>query len=241
VQKIFESYHLDAIYYHLNLVFEFLKLEYYNHYKVYRQAEKYFEEVNDACANLMVNYSTFTFPSQFLISKIERHLRNGTEAELYEENETVFEDYEVDSLDVPKHIVYTIYRAIACYYADKFDEAAKLINNLLNEISLKKYPYAQLEIKSLLALQYVLMRDYELFNQLSNSIQRQIRLFGKDSCENIMLFLKILKIATSEAKKEKAKKITALIPRLGSTTTGYFAATRLIKLDDKFVRLLTDI
>src|SRR5882762_10049506 len=29
VQKIFESYHLDSIYYHMNLVFEFLKLEYY--------------------------------------------------------------------------------------------------------------------------------------------------------------------------------------------------------------------
>ena len=62
-----------------------------------------------------------------------------------------------------------------------------------------------LEIKSLLALQYTLMKDFELFNQLSNSIQRQIRLSGKDSCENIQLFLKILKIATSEAKKEKSK------------------------------------
>jgi len=241
VQKIFESYHLDSIYYHLNLVFEFLKLEYYNHYKVYRQAEKYFEEVNDACANLLVNYSAYTFPAQFLISKIERHLRNGTEAELYAENETVFEDYEVDPLDVPKHIIYVLYRALSCYYVDKFDEAARMINNLLNEVSLKKYPYAQLEIKSLLALQYVLLKDYELFNQLSNSIQRQIRLFGKDSCENIMLFLKILKIATSEAKKEKAKKITSLIPRLSATTVGYFAPTKLIKLDDKFVKLLTEI
>lgn len=241
VQKIFESYHLDSIYYHLNLVFEFLKLEYYNHYRVYRQAEKYYEEVNDAAANLLVNYSTYTFPAQFLISKIERHLRNGTEAELYGENETVFEDFEVDSQDVPKHIIYVLYRALSCYYVDKFDEAAKLINNLLNEVSLKKYPYAQLEIKSLLALQYVLLKDYELFNQLSNSIQRQIRLFGKDSCENIMLFLKILKIATSEAKKEKAKKIGALIPRLTSTTVGYFAPTRLIKLDEKFVKMLTEI
>ncbi len=241
VQKIFESYHLDSIYYHLNLVFEFLKLEYYNHYKVYRQAEKYFEEVNDACANLLVNYSTYTFPAQFLISKIERHLRNGTETELYAENETVFEDYEVDPQDVPKHIIYVLYRALSCYYVDKFDEAAKLINNLLNEVSLKKYPYAQLEIKSLLALQYVLLKDYELFNQLSNSIQRQIRLFGKDSCENIMLFLKILKIATSEAKKEKAKKISSLIPRLQATTVSYFAPTRLIKLDEKFIKMLPEI
>ncbi len=240
VQKIFESYHLDAIYYHLNLVFEFLKLEYYNHYKVYRQAEKYYEEVNDACANLMVNYSTFTFPAQFLISKLERHLRTGTEVELYAENESIFLDYEVDMMDVPKHIIYIVYRAISSYYVGKFDESAKLINGLLNDVSLKKYPYAQLEIKTLLALQYTLMRDFELFNQLSNSIQRQIRLFGKESCENIQLFLKILKIATSEAKKEKAKKITAVIPRLSTLSVHYFAPTKLIKLDDKFVSLLTD-
>lgn len=240
VQKIFESYHLDAIYYHLNLVFEFLKLEYYNHYKVYRQAEKYYEEVNDACANLMVNYSTFTFPSQFLISKIERHLRTGMEADLYAENESIFLDYEVDMLDIPKHIIYVVYRALSSYYVGKYDEAAKLINGLLNDVSLKKYPYAQLEIKTLLALQYTLLRDFELFNQLSNSIQRQIRLFGKDSCENIQLFLKILKIATSEAKKEKAKKISSVIPRLSTLQVSYFAPTKLIKLDDKFISLLTD-
>jgi hypothetical protein len=240
VQKIFESYHLDSIYYHLNLVFEFLKLEYYNHYKVYRQAEKYYEEVNDACANLMVNYSTFTFPSQFLISKIERHLRTGMEPELYAENESIFLDYEVDILDVPKHIIYIVYRALSAYYMGKFDEAAKLINGLLNDVSLKKYPYAQLEIKTLLALQYTLLRDFELFNQLSNSIQRQIRLFGKDSCENIQLFLKILKIATSEAKKEKAKKISSVIPRLSTLQVNYFAPTKLIKLDEKFINLLTD-
>ena len=240
VQKMFESYHLDAIYYHLNLVFEFLKLEYYNHYKVYRQAEKYYEEVNDACSNLLVNYTTFTFPAQFLISKIERNLRNATEADLYAENETVFEDFEVDTQDIPKHIVYILYRALSCYYADKYDEAAKLINNLLNEVSLKKYPFIQLEIKSLLALQYVLLKDYELFNQLSNSIQRQIRLFGKDACENILLFLKVLKISTSEAKKEKAKKISALVPRLATIQVNYFAPTRLVKLDDKFIRLLTE-
>ena len=241
VQKIFESYHLDAIYYHLNLVFEFLKLEYYNHYKVYRQAEKFYEEVNDAGANLMVNYTTYTFPAQFLISKMERHLRTGNEAELGGENDSMFLDFEIDTQDVPKHIVYTIYRALSCHYADKHEEAARLINGLLNEVSLKKYPYAQLEIKSLLALQYTLLKDYELFNQLSNSIQRQIRLFGKDTCENIQLFIKILKIATSEAKKEKAKKINAIIPRFTATEVKYFSPTKLIKMDEKLVGKLTEV
>ncbi len=151
-------------------------------------------------------------------------MRTGTEAELYPENEAIFLDYEIDMMDIPKHIIYVVYRAISCYYVGKFEEAAKLINGLLNEVSLKKYPYAQLEIKSLLALQYTLMRDFELFNQLSNSIQRQIRLSEKDSCENIQLFLKILKIATSEAKKEKAKKIKRVIPRLNAINCRLFCS-----------------
>jgi hypothetical protein len=240
VQKIFESYSLDSIYYHLNLVFEFLKLEYYNHYKVYRQAEKYFEEVNDAAGNLLTNYATYTFPAQFLISKLERHLRLNTEAELYAENDNLFADYEPDILDIPRHVIFITYKALSAYYADKFDEAAKLINNLLNEVSLKKYPITQLEIKSLLALQYVLLRDYELFNQLANSIQRQIRLIGKDACENIQLFIKILKIAVSEAKREKAKKINAVIPKLQAVKTNYFAPTLLVRLDEKLVKNLTE-
>ncbi len=241
VQKIFESYHLDGIYYHMNLVFEFLKLEYYNHYKVYRQAERYYEEVNDAGANLMVNYNTFSFPAQFLISKMERHLRLGTEADLLQENESMFLDLEIDTLDVPKHIIYITYRALSFHYADKHEEAARLINNLLNEVSLKKYPFAQLEIKSFLALQYTLLNDYELFSQLSNSIQRQIRMFGKDSCENVQLFIKILKIATSEAKKDKGRKINAIVPKLNATTVPYFAPTKLIKWDAKLIDKLTSI
>jgi hypothetical protein len=84
------------------------------------------------------------------------------------------------------------------------------------------------------------MQDYELFNQLANSIQRQIRMFGKDACENIQLFIKILKISVSEAKKEKAKKIALIIPKMSTQKVNYFAPTLLAKLDDTLVRKLTE-
>jgi hypothetical protein len=240
-QKIFETYNLDPLYFHLNLVFEFLRLEYYNHYKVYRQAEKYFEEVNDAASNLLVNYPTLTFSVQFFVSKLERSLRLGTEKELYSENERIFADIEADTMDIPKHLIYITYRALGCYYVEKYEEAAKLINSLINDVSLKKYPFAQMEVKALLALQYCLLRDFELFNQHSNSIQRQIRMFGKDECGNVLLFLKILKIATSEAKKDKPKKIASLIPKFKDIKVSYFAPTALINMDEEFVRKLTAI
>jgi len=241
VQKIFDTYHLDPLYYHLDLLIEFLKVEYYNHYRVYRQLEKHFEEVNDAASNLIVNYSFYTFPCRFLLTKLERHLRLGTEKELVAENEALFTDLEPDFLDIPHHTVTTVYRALGFYYVERFEEAAKLLNNLLGDVNLKKYPFVQMEVKAVLALQYCLLRDFELFNQYSSSVQRQIRLFGKDDCKNVLLFLKILKIATSEAKKNKPKKIAAVIPKFQAEKVQYFSPTFYIRMDEKFILNLTEI
>jgi len=229
---------MDSIYYHLNLVFEFLKLEYYNHYKVYRKAEKYFEEVNDAVTNILTNYSQFTFPGQFLDTKIKRHLRLGLETEMYEEDKLMFEDYEPDMQDTPKYLYYVMYRALSCYYAGNYNESARWINNLLNEVSLKKYPLVHLEIKVILALQYCLLNDYDLFNQLINSIQRQIRILGKENCEHISLFSKMLKISISEVKQEKAEKIKPLIDRFNQLEIKMYAPTTLIRMDEEFINKL---
>ena len=95
-----------------------------------------------------------------------------------------------------------------------------------------------MEIKALLCLQYCLLKDIDLYNQLSNSVQRNIRMIGKDACENVLTFLKILKIAVSEAKKEKQKKIMALIPKLKAISVNYFAPTYFIRMDEKFVARL---
>jgi hypothetical protein len=239
VEKIFESYSLDAIYYHLNLVFEFLKLEYYNHYGVYRKAEKYFEEVNDAISNLLTNYTQYTYPAQFLITKVNRHIRFETVNQMYEENENLFTEYEFDTQDVPNYVTYSLYHAISCYYVEKYSEASRWINKLLNEISLKKYPLVLLEIKIVLALQYCLMRDYELFNQLINSIQRHIRLVGKDKCEHIQLLSKILKISISEKRKNKEQKIRSLLSKFNDINTSHFTPCKLIRVDEDFVERLS--
>jgi hypothetical protein len=221
------------------LVFEFLKLEYYTHYKVYKKAEKYFDEVNDAVSTLLTNYSLYTYPSQFLFTKVNRHMRSDTEHLMYEENDGLFQDFEIDTNDLPKYISYVTYRALSCYYANKYDEASKWINNLLNDLSLKRFPQAQLEVKLLLALQYCLLNDYELFSQLLNSIQRQIRILGKDNCERMLLFTKILKTSLYDSKNGKAAKIRSLVEKLAKTHEKGFSITNYIKMDEGFINRLT--
>ncbi len=235
VEKTFEEFNRDSIYFNLNIVFEFLNFEYYNHYKVFRKAERYFDEVNFNTALLLSNYNLYTFPPQFLLSKIDRAVRLEVEGQLYEENKTLFADYESDLNDVPRQIIYVMYRAMSCFYAEKYDEAARFLNNLLNELSLKKYPQAQIEIKLFLALQYCIFNDYDLFNQCVNSIQRSIRISEKESMDHVQIFIKIMKTALGDNKKTKPGKIKSLIDKLRFVEINHFSAIRHIKMDEKFI------
>jgi hypothetical protein len=238
VETIFEQYHLDSIYYHLKLVFEYLKLEYYSRTNNYRKSEKHYDEVYEQATTLLTNYNLYTFTPQFLLSQLEREGRLEKENGLYEENKALFEDFEIDKNNIPQYIIYIVYRAISCYYADKYDEAARYINNMLNDLSLKKMPFTQLEIKLFLALQYCLMKDYDLFNQLINSIQRQVRLLGKENCAHILVFTKILKTSLNDIKKSKPTKIQGYINKLKKVSPPHFSPLKYIKLDDDFINRL---
>jgi hypothetical protein len=238
VESIFEQYHLDSIYYHLKLVFEYLKLEYYSRTANHRKAEKHYDEVYEQATTLLTNYNLYTFTPQFLLSLLERQGRMEKENNLYEENKALFEDFEIDKNNVPQYIIYIVYRAISCYYADKYDESARYINNMLNDLSLKKMPFTQLEIKLFLALQYCLMKDYDLFNQLINSIQRQVRLLGKENCTHILVFTKILKTSLNDIKKSKPAKIQGYINKLKKVSPPHFTPLKYIKLDEDFINRL---
>lgn len=238
VNGIIETYGQDTTYYHLRTVFEFLKYEYFVHYHLYAPAEKHYNEVNDYASILLTNYGFYTFSPRFLFSKIERNYRLNNLQDLYEENKVLFVDYENDMFDVGRYLIYMSYRAVGCFFIEKYDEASKWLNNLLNELSLKKYPEAQVEVKILLALQYCLMRDEELFNQLINSIQRQVRILGKEDCEHITLFIKIMKSSLNEKGKSRFNKISLMLEKLKGKKIEGFSALNLLKLDDKFIQQL---
>lgn len=84
-----------------------------------------------------------------------------------------------------------------------------------------------------------MVRDYDLFNQLINSIQRQIRLLGKDACEHVVIFTKMLKISISDSKKNKKSKIENLAEKIKNIELDYFTPTLLVKIDEDFIDSLS--
>ena len=132
-------------------------------------------------SSLLTNYSLYTASPNFLLSKLNYHLKNKTQTTIYEENKGIFEDFEINKKNINEYLIYILYRSISCYHSDKYEEAAKWLNQFLNDASIKKYPYIYMETKLVLAYQYCLLKDQDLFGQLVNSIQRQIRLLGKEN------------------------------------------------------------
>lgn len=238
VEKIFEQYYLDSLYFNIKLVFEFLKLEYYSHYKIFRKSEKYYHEINEQVNLFFSSYNLFTYPPQFLVTKLQRSYRTNTETELYEENKVLFADYESNSCDIASHTIYYSYRAISCFYAKKYDEAIRYLNNLQSEINTKKGFYAQIEIKTLLALQYYMIENQDALNQTINGVQRQLRLSESESNEHIQVFIKILKSGSLENKTLKLAKIKAYLERLRGMNISHYSPIMSLNLSDDFIKII---
>ncbi|TAH25257.1 MAG: hypothetical protein EAZ07_07635 [Cytophagales bacterium] len=235
VEKIFEQYYLDATYYHLKVVFEFLKLQYYTHNNQFRKAEKYYDEINNSMNHLITNFNLFSFSPYLMLLKLERHYRLETENTLYEENKILFEDFEIDKNNIPQYIIYASYRAICCFNIGKYEEASRWLNNLLNDLSLKKHPQTLVEIKVFLSLQYCMTRDLELFNQLINSIQRQVRIIGKENCLHVLYLIKIMKTIINEYKKGKTPKVNYFLSKINKNKPQHFSPINYIQIDDSLI------
>jgi tetratricopeptide (TPR) repeat protein len=244
VEKIFNKFKADPIYFHLRVVLEFLRLEYYNHYKLYRKAEKFFDEVSDSISSLLSSYTGQTYGARFLFTTLERHLRMGGLENLHEENSGLFHDFEADIQNVPQYVTYVGYRAICMYYAGKYEDAIRWLNKLLNETNLKKYAYVSLDIKLLLAILYALVKDKDLLNQSLSSMQRQVRILSKETCIHVVQLMKILKYTMPETKEEiadKNEKIKIAVEKLRKTPIPVgFSLVRYLRFDDDFAQKLID-
>ncbi|TAG01999.1 MAG: hypothetical protein EAZ44_07770 [Cytophagia bacterium] len=236
VEQTFTQYGMDSIYFHLGIVFQYLRLEYYNHYKLYRKAEKFFDEVNDSSAALLSSYNMFTYPARFLFTKLERNTRANNLEILYEENQGLFIDFEADLENTPQYVTYVCYRAICQFYAGKYEEGVRWLNKLLNDVSLKRFPYVNLEIKLFLGVLYVLVKDEELLTQLLTSLQRQIRLLSKETCIHAVLIAKLLKISMQANKIEKEERIKTLFEKIKKTLPKQtFCVTKYLRFDDELL------
>ena len=237
--EIIQNYSKDIHYQFLNKVNDFLYFEYYNKLGLNKKKAQYFDQVNEGMPNFLY-YNHCCVCSKFLISKIEHYIYLGREEELYGENQAVFSRYSAEKDDTPNYIYYNLYLSSSAYYAKKYQESIKILVGLLNDISFKNYPHAEIEVKLFLALVYSFANKYDLAWNILRSSSRKIRELNKDmSYENAAIFTKILKAQIGSQKKGIEIKIRNLKTNFELLNQGPKRMLEFVKMDDRFVAKLS--
>lgn len=237
VERIFDTYYLDSTYYHIKVVFEYLKLLYYDHYKVHKKSEVHYLDIKSRANVLLTNYNLFTFPSHFYIIKLERYLRLNIEDKMYQDSKFEIEEFEANYDDTSNTLVFGHFAALSFYYSGNYERGAEYLNNLLQNMNLKRYPLAYLETRLLAVFLNKFSDSNKAALQNISSIQRLIRLCGKDKCAHTVVFIKILKASLNDKldMASKIKKVKLNVEKLSQMDVPSYSPIRFIKLDQQFV------
>jgi len=241
LEKIITTYSKDTNYQHLQLVYNFLAFEYYHKLNLPKKESRFFETIDKKLQSfLLFNHCCFT--TKFLISKLERSVEAGTEAELYDQNKTALTNFEPDKNDIPNYINFAKYMATCAFYAKKYQEAVQLLNTLINDISFKNYPHSEIEIKLLLALNYSMINKYDPATSLLRSVTRKIReLDDEMGYENALIFYKILSLQMSSSARQVDQKISQLFAKFELLNQKSNRMLEYIKVDEQFIKALSQV
>ncbi|MCX6296136.1 MAG: hypothetical protein NTX97_08715 [Bacteroidetes bacterium] len=234
--SIIDSHPSDQTYKYLRQIVNFLYFEYYHQLKLNKNAGKYFDIITASGGDLLLfNHCSFVY--HFLISKIEYYKIEKKENLLINEEE--FTNHGPNIEDLSSFVIFNYYKAAAEYYAGNHLQAIRILNNLINEVSFKNYPFAEMEIKSFLALLNIIADRFDQAEIIIRSVSRKIADEDNDVMYSIPLsFMKLLKTAISTKSANKFEKIKEQYQFFDSTNNGKYAFLRSLKLDEKTLQFL---
>ncbi|MCH8330123.1 MAG: hypothetical protein IH946_01885 [Bacteroidetes bacterium] len=238
ISTILKNYPIDITYQLLDIVFNFLSFEYYHSLNVHKKETEYFDTVNENIGSFLL-YNVTTFPSKFLVSKVRRYKRLNIEDKLFEEDYSLLENMETDQADIPNYVSQKKYMAYASFYAGNVDDAIGILNNLLNEISLREYSHTEIEIKLSLALFYSFVNEYNLATNLIRSASRKIREFEDRDYENVRVFIKMLQTPMKSNAKNVEDHLLKLRDRFELLNNSEYKIMDCLKMDDVFIKQLS--
>lgn len=243
LQKIknhFETYEMDTFYQSIRFVVDFLYFEYYQRTGNTVRADHYYHQINKQVPDVAHKPIFSFYVTQFLHSKLERFLSNGDVSNLTDLNSELDGCFDVNSNEPYPFISFKKFAAIGKFYEGDYNSAAKTINTLRNDMSLKKFLFTDVECKLFQGLNYAMMGEDGLCAQLIQSIKRQTT-EDESMFEPAALFIKLLKAAIKpEEFRKKVKKITELYETFNAANTGSKRILWFVKMDESIIRKLAN-
>ena len=238
VDDTFRKYPKDDIYTHLQLLFSYIRFEYYYKHGIIAKAMVFVKEVNSQLSNLLIHYENYSFPAQFLVGNLQLMLTGQLNSHEID-NHKVFKDFSLENSSTPAKVVYYIYRALTSYYSKDYSSASKWLFDLNNEVSFKDHNEMLMEVKCLTAYIKFLQKDNVLFKQNLTSAQRALRIAGAENVPHLAAFIKMLGILNSESNKNKESKLRLQLETISKINLEGFQPTLYLNPDITYLlRLL---
>lgn len=236
ISEIFGKYTQDTFYQNIGFVVDFLYFEYYSKTENMVRSDYYFQKIKPLISDLCTRHMHNFYFVHFLNSKVEKYLNDKSIESLTEQNEMLLSTVDINSQEVFHYVSWKRFIAISKFYQGDYSGAAKTINELRNKMSLKKYLFTDVECKLFQALQYCIMGEDGLCQQILSSLKRQIKEDGGE-WHSVQMFIKLLKTALKPADyRKKVRRVTELWEEFNTKNTGSKPVLKFVKLDEALIR-----
>jgi hypothetical protein len=237
MENIINKYPNDIHYQYLKMVWNFYSYEYYHQYRIYKKEDVFMNEVNDQLIAFM-NYSSMAPTSKFFLSKIESYNRAGEAASLLEENKDLLKDFQPDMEDTANYVNWMKYTAANAFYAKEHEEAIDILNDLMNNVSLRNYPHTEMEIKLFLALLYAMTNEYNLSENLLRSVTRKVQELSDVDYDNVKTMVKIIQSPMKARNKDMETKVIQLRDKFNLLNQTNWSVLDYLDLTDELITWL---
>lgn len=227
----------EPIYQHLHILFNFLRFSYYER-KHLDKSQIYFEILDYKIEEMITGFHLNAQLGLFLFSKIRYHQRNNTLGKLLQDVENYLSNFSVDTYRPTNYIFYQMFLAETYFVNKQYQRSNKILFGLRNTLSFRKYQHVDLEIKFLLAIGYIMTKEWELADQLMKTIQRQLRNEEDARYEHCKTLNKILTVASGNRSTTRKKNLEKLVPLWKEQNVGRYAMLSEIDIASVFLKEL---
>lgn len=240
IYKNFTTYELDTFYQSIRFLVDYIYFEFYQNSENQVRADHYFERIQRHFTDVASRPLFSFYATRFMQSKVKRYLVNKNITDLTSMNETLENCFDTCVEEPYPHISFRMFISIGKFYSGDYAGAARSINNLRNEMSVKKFLYTDIECKLFQALQYCIQGDDSLCNQILQSARRQ---FTEDDAlfEPANIMMKMIKTALKpEEFRRKMKKLVEINDAFNAARKSNHSMLWFVQLDEATLRKMAN-
>ncbi|MEX0966852.1 MAG: hypothetical protein WD077_06415 [Bacteroidia bacterium] len=238
INEIIQKYELDTFYQKMKFIVDFLYYGYYVKTGNYVRAEHHYKKIIGEVPELSKHHVFNFYILSFLSDRVQHFIATGNSEILFAKNDEILENLDIERDEIYHNTVFHQYQAICKHYKEDHFGAAKMINDLRNEVSLRNFVKTDIECKLFQAMEYCIAGEEDLCVQLINSVNRQVKDMEGNS-EHAKIFIKFIKAALKSTEfDKKVKRLKRLADEFNAENTGDNRMLTFIKLDEPFFKKL---